>query len=107
MVHRLSPFLAAMLVLGLVFLYGPIVSVIVYSFNASRLATVWAGFSTHWYGELWRNEQIRAAARVSIEVAVASATGALPPLSRPDRIRDARDGAPGHARDHHRAVAPA
>src|SRR5487761_1348107 len=77
MVHRLSPFLAAMLVLGLVFLYGPIVSVIVYSFNASRLATVWAGFSTHWYGELWRNEQIRAAARVSIEVALASATGAL------------------------------
>jgi len=77
MVHRLSPFLATMLVLGLVFLYGPIVSVIVYSFNASRLVTVWAGFSTHWYGELWRNEQIRAAAWVSIEVAVASATGAL------------------------------
>jgi putrescine transport system permease protein len=76
-VNRLSPFLATMLALGLVFLYGPIVSVIVYSFNASRLVTVWAGFSTHWYGELMRNEQIRAAALVSLEVALASATGAL------------------------------
>ncbi len=59
MVHRLSPFLAVMLGLGLLFLYGPIVSVVVYSFNASRLVTVWAGFSTHWYGELLHNEAIR------------------------------------------------
>ncbi len=66
-----------MLGLGLLFLYGPIASVVVYSFNASRLVTVWAGFSAHWYGELLRNEAIRAAARVSLEVAVASATGAL------------------------------
>ncbi len=77
MVNRLSPFLAAMLALGLFFLYAPIVSVIVYSFNASRLVTVWAGFSTHWYGELARNGQIRAAALVSLEVAVLSASVAL------------------------------
>jgi putrescine transport system permease protein len=77
MIHRLSPFLAVMLGLGLLFLYGPIASVVVYSFNASRLVTVWAGFSTHWYVELAHNEAIRAAARVSLEVAVASATGAL------------------------------
>jgi putrescine transport system permease protein len=76
-INRLSPFLATMLVLGLAFLYGPIVSVIVYSFNASRLVTVWAGFSTHWYGELMRNEEIRRAALVSIEVAVSSASAAL------------------------------
>jgi len=76
-INRLSPFLATMLALGLLFLYGPIASVIFYSFNASRLVTVWAGFSTHWYGELMRNEQIRAAALVSFEVAVASATAAL------------------------------
>jgi putrescine transport system permease protein len=75
--HRLSPFLATMLVVGLVFLYGPILSVVVYSFNASRLVTVWAGFSTHWYGELLRNTQIRAAALVSLEVALMAATGAL------------------------------
>jgi putrescine transport system permease protein len=77
MTSRLSPFLATMLVVGLVFLYGPILSVVVYSFNASRLVTVWAGFSTHWYGELLRNAQIRAAALVSLEVALMAATGAL------------------------------
>jgi putrescine transport system permease protein len=76
-VNRLSPFLATMLGLGLVFLYGPIVSVVVYSFNESRLVTVWAGFSTHWYGELAHNEQIRTAARVSFEVAVSAASLAL------------------------------
>ncbi len=60
MANRLSRFLATMLGVGLLFLYGPIVSVVVYSFNESRLVTVWAGFSTHWYGELaLRNEQIR------------------------------------------------
>jgi putrescine transport system permease protein len=74
---RLSPFLAAMMALGFVFLYGPIASVIVYSFNASRLVTVWAGFSTRWYGELWRNGQIKAAALTSLEIALLSATGAL------------------------------
>ena len=58
-----------MLALGFLFLYGPIVSVIVYSFNASRLVTVWAGFSTHWYGELLHNEQIKTAALVSFEIA--------------------------------------
>ncbi|HUZ72721.1 MAG TPA: ABC transporter permease subunit [Stellaceae bacterium] len=77
MIHRLSPFLAVMLALGLLFLYGPIASVVVYSFNASRLVTVWAGFSTYWYGELMRNEAIRAAALISLEVALAAATGAL------------------------------
>jgi len=47
MTKKLSPFLLVMLALGYLFLYGPIVSVVVYSFNASRLVTVWAGFSTH------------------------------------------------------------
>src|SRR5208283_3539619 len=59
MTKKLPPFLLVMLVLGYLFLYGPIVSVVVYSFNASRLVTVWAGFSTHWYGELLHNEQIK------------------------------------------------
>ena len=62
MTARLSPFLLAMLIVGYVFLYVPIVSVVVYSFNASRLVTVWAGFSTHWYGELLENEAIKSAA---------------------------------------------
>ena len=42
--------------LGFAFLYMPIVSLIVYSFNKSRLVTVWGGFSTKWYGELLRND---------------------------------------------------
>ncbi len=75
--HRLSPFLAVMLAVGFAFLYGPIATLVVYSFNASRLVTVWAGFSTHWYAELLRNDAIRGAALVSFEVAVAAATGSL------------------------------
>jgi putrescine transport system permease protein len=65
------------LVIGYVFLYAPIVSLIVFSFNASRLVTVWAGFSTRWYGELWHNEAIRGAAAISLEVAACAATGAV------------------------------
>ena len=48
----LSPMLKTALVLGYVFLYAPILSLIVYSFNESKLVTVWAGFSFKWYGEL-------------------------------------------------------
>ncbi len=77
MTKRLSPFLLVMLALGYLFLYGPIVSVVVYSFNASRLVTVWAGFSTRWYGELLHNEQIKDAALVSLSIALMAATGAL------------------------------
>ena len=77
MINRLSPFLATMMVLGFAFLYGPIASVVIYSFNASRLVTVWAGFSTRWYGELLENAQIKAAAVTSLEIAVLAATGAL------------------------------
>ena len=77
MINRLSPFLAVMLVVGYAFLYGPIASLIVYSFNASRLVTVWAGFSTRWYVELAHNEAIRGAALTSLEIAVAAASGAL------------------------------
>lgn len=75
--RRVSPFLVVMLAIGYVFLYGPIVSVVVYSFNESRLVTVWAGFSTRWYGELWRNQQIKDAALTSLGIAVMAATGAL------------------------------
>ena len=77
MTGRLSPFLAIMLAVGYVFLYGPIVSLVIYSFNASRLVTVWAGFSTHWYFELLRNQAIQDAALISLEIAVAAASGAL------------------------------
>ncbi len=69
--------LAAVLVLGYLFLYAPIVSLIVYSFNASRLVTVWAGFSTRWYGELIDNGAIRDAAWLSLEIAALAASLAV------------------------------
>jgi putrescine transport system permease protein len=62
---------------GFAFLYLPIVVLVVYSFNESRLVTVWAGFSTKWYGELLRDRQILDAAWLSIRIAVASASAAL------------------------------
>jgi putrescine transport system permease protein len=63
-----------LLAAGLLFLYLPIALLIAYSFNESRLVTVWAGFSTKWYGELLRNEAIRNATLVSLQVAALSAT---------------------------------
>ena len=62
------------LVLGFAFLYLPIVLLITYSFNDSRLVTVWGGFSMRWYTELWRNQQLLDAAWVTLRVALVSAT---------------------------------
>ncbi|WP_447730670.1 ABC transporter permease subunit [Pseudoxanthomonas suwonensis] len=66
----------AVLVLGFAFLYLPIVLLVVYSFNSSRLATVWAGFSVKWYGELMRDRQMLDAAWVSLRIAFWTATAA-------------------------------
>ena len=57
-----SGFVIIAMALGFAFLYLPIVSLIVYSFNASKLVTVWGGWSARWYGELLRDEQILRAA---------------------------------------------
>ncbi|MDC7717791.1 ABC transporter permease subunit [Vogesella sp. DC21W] len=75
--NKLSPFLKGVLVVGFLFLYIPIVSLIVYSFNESKLVTVWGGFSTKWYASLFANEQIMAAVKLSIEIALASALAAV------------------------------
>ncbi|MEJ2603192.1 MAG: ABC transporter permease subunit [Gammaproteobacteria bacterium] len=72
--RRRSRFLLSVLAFGYAFLYIPIVLVVVYSFNDSRLVTVWGGFSTRWYGELLRNEQVLSAALLSLQVAVVTAT---------------------------------
>lgn len=69
-----SIWLMSALAFGFAFLYIPILSLIVYSFNASKLVTVWAGFSTKWYGELLQNEQILSAAWLSVRIAVVNAT---------------------------------
>ena len=62
---------------GYAFLYIPIISVVVFSFNKSRLVTVWGGFSTEWYARLFQNEQILAAAWRSFLIASTSATFAV------------------------------
>ncbi|MDZ4349605.1 MAG: ABC transporter permease subunit [Xanthomonadaceae bacterium] len=66
---RNSRFTWTMLIIGFVFLYAPILSLIIYSFNESRLVTVWGGFSLKWYGELFRDRQLMDAAWVSIRLA--------------------------------------
>lgn len=72
-----STFRLSVLVFGFAFLYIPILSLIVYSFNKSRLVTVWGGFSTQWYGRLLNNTQILDAAWLSLKIAAINATGAV------------------------------
>lgn len=72
--RRFSWFNATSLTFGFVFLYLPMVILVIFSFNASKLVTVWAGFSTKWYGELLRNDAFLGAAWVTIKVAVMSST---------------------------------
>ncbi|KPQ23691.1 MULTISPECIES: ABC transporter permease subunit [unclassified Halomonas] len=70
-------FTSVMLVVGLLFLYLPMLVLVVYSFNASKLVTVWSGFSTQWYGELFRDEQILSAIWMSLRIAFFSASMAV------------------------------
>jgi spermidine/putrescine transport system permease protein len=59
-------------ILGYLFLYAPILILVVFSFNASRFVTTWDGFSFRWYGELFQDEAMVAALRNSLVVAVSS-----------------------------------
>jgi putrescine transport system permease protein len=73
-VSRRPVFLISCLCFGFAFFYVPILSMIFFSFNRSRLATVWGGFSIQWYGKLFQNPQIIKAAILSVEIALLSAT---------------------------------
>jgi putrescine transport system permease protein len=77
MSKRLPVFRISVMVFGFAFLYIPILSLIIYSFNKSRLVTVWGGFSTEWYGKLFDNDQILNAAWLSLKIAAVNATGAV------------------------------
>ena len=72
--NRTPTFLYSILSFGFAFLYIPIFVVIAYSFNDSRLVSVWGGFTTRWYGELIHNQQIIDATLLSIKVAAVTAT---------------------------------
>lgn len=91
---RLSRFNIASLALGLAFLYLPILILVMYSFNASRLVTVWGGWSLRWYYEFFGDRAMIEAFWMSLRVAVSSATiatliGTLAAvaLSRGERFR--------------------
>jgi putrescine transport system permease protein len=73
---KLSPFNVTALALGLAFLYLPIVILVIYSFNASRLVTVWGGWSTRWYSEFFNDRAMLDAAWMSFRVGAVSATAA-------------------------------
>ena len=70
-------FLPVAAVLGFAFLYAPIVSLVVFSFNESKLVTVWSGFSTKWYGALLSDPEVLSAAGLSLRIGLISATLAL------------------------------
>jgi putrescine transport system permease protein len=71
-----SIFNVTAVVLGLAFLYLPIAILVIYSFNASRLVTVWGGWSVRWYVELWNDTAMLEAAWISLRIAALSATAA-------------------------------
>src|SRR3954469_20171863 len=92
--NKLSSFNVVSLALGLAFLYLPILLLVIYSFNASRLVTVWGGWSLRWYSEFFNDRAMLEAAWMSLRVAMASATiatllGTLAAvaLSRGERFR--------------------
>lgn len=71
---RRSLLLVTVACFGYALLYVPIVSVMIYSFNDSRLVTLWGGFSTRWYVSLLSDDELLAAALLSLRIAVVSAT---------------------------------
>jgi putrescine transport system permease protein len=75
-VARMSAFNMASVALGLVFLYVPIVILVIYSFNASQLVGVWGGWSLRWYVELFNDQAMLSAVWMSVRVAFCAATAA-------------------------------
>ncbi|AXK39239.1 ABC transporter permease subunit [Crenobacter cavernae] len=70
--NNISGFGKLSLGLGFTFLYAPILILIIYSFNASKLVSVWAGFSLHWYGELFRDDAVISSFGLSLKIALFS-----------------------------------
>jgi putrescine transport system permease protein len=71
---RRSLLLLSIACFGYALLYVPILSVVIYSFNASRLVTLWGGFSTRWYVSLLADDELLSAALLSLRIALVSAT---------------------------------
>ncbi|ALI07728.1 MULTISPECIES: ABC transporter permease subunit [Pseudomonas] len=70
-------FSSLMLVLGLLFIYAPMLILVIYSFNASKLVTVWGGWSIKWYVGLLDNSQLMGSVVRSLEIACYTAIAAV------------------------------
>jgi putrescine transport system permease protein len=74
--RKVSAINVAAIALGMAFLYLPIAILVIYSFNASRLVTVWGGWSIRWYAELINDAQLVESALTSIRLALVAASAA-------------------------------
>ncbi|MGK2889392.1 MAG: putrescine ABC transporter permease PotI [Candidatus Malihini olakiniferum] len=72
-----SPWRTLILVIGFTFLYAPMLMLVIYSFNSSKLVTVWTGWSTQWYSALFHDSAMMGAVALSLTIAAASATIAV------------------------------
>lgn len=72
-----SPWRIVILIAGFTFLYAPMLMLVIYSFNSSKLVTVWAGWSTHWYSVLVNDDAMLGAVSLSLTIAAATATMAV------------------------------
>ncbi|TKC92431.1 ABC transporter permease subunit [Trinickia terrae] len=77
MIKPSKPLSASVLTVGFLFLYIPIVSLVVFSFNESKLVTVWSGFSLKWYGALLKDDELLAAAWLSLKIALMTACASV------------------------------
>ena len=74
---RKSRFLFTATCFGIAFLYVPMILLVFYSFNKSRIVPVWGGFSTKWYGVLFESEEVWEAISLSLKIATVNATFAM------------------------------
>ena len=72
--NKQSKFLSIMLITGLTFLYVPMILLVIYSFNYSKLVPVWGGWSTRWYYVLFESQDVWDAVSLSLKIAVINAT---------------------------------
>ena len=72
--HKRSTFLFSVMCFGMAFLYVPMVLLVIYSFNYSKLVPVWGGFSVRWYKTLFASEEVWNALTLSLKIAVVNAT---------------------------------
>ncbi|MFT4715606.1 MAG: putrescine transport system permease protein [Paracoccaceae bacterium] len=74
MYGKRSRFLTIMITIGMAFFYIPMILLVIYSFNNSKLVPVWGGFSTRWYKVLFQSEEVWAAVSLSLKIAFINAT---------------------------------